>query len=112
MAGAPHSSGPGDRVAIVGTFGPRTFALHVCDDSMEPVFREGDAITVDPDREPKGGDYVIVIGKPSAEPTFKQLIVEVNDQKYLKPANQRYSLIPVTPDMVIVGVVVMKMRVY
>ena len=111
-AGAPHLSGPGDRVAIVGTFGPRTFALPVCDDSMDPVFREGDTIIVDPDREPKGGDYVIVIGKPSAETTFKQLIVQVNEQKYLKPANQRYPLVPVTPDMVIVGVVVMKMRVY
>ena len=111
-AGAPHLSALVDRVAVVGTFGPQTFALPACDDSMEPVFREGDTIIADPDREPKGGDYVIVIGKPPAEPTFKQLIVEINDQGYLKPANRRYPLVPVTPDMVIVGVVVMKMRVY
>ena len=79
---------------------------------MEPAFFEGDTIIVDPDREPKGGDYVIVTGEPSAEPTFKQLIVEVDDQRYLKPANRRHPLVPVTPDMTIVGGVVMKMRVY
>ena len=101
-----------EHVAVVGTFGSRTFGLHVCGDAMEPAFREGDTIIVDPDRVPKGGDYVIVIGKPSAEPTFKQLIVEVNDQRYLKPANRRYPLVPVTQEMTIVGVVVMKMRVY
>ena len=100
-----------DLVAIVGTFGPRVFALHVCGDSMEPAFFEGDTIIVDPDREPKGRDYVIVTGKPGSEPTFKQLLVEV-DERYLKPANRRYHILPVTPDMTIVGVVVMKMRVY
>ena len=110
-AGASHTSGIMDRVAVVGTFGPRTFALHVCGDSMEPAFFEGDTIIVDPDREPKGRDYVIVIGKPTSEPTFKQLLVEV-DERYLKPANRRYHILPVTADMVIVGVVVMKMRVY
>ena len=110
-AGASHTSGIMDRVAVVGTFGPRTFALHVCGDSMEPAFFEGDTIIVDPDRERKGRDYVIVIGKPTSEPTFKQLLVEV-DERYLKPANRRYHILPVTADMVIVGVVVMKMRVY
>jgi SOS-response transcriptional repressor LexA len=100
-----------DLVAIVGTFGPRVFALHVCGDSMEPAFFEGDTIIVDPDRIPKGRDYVIVTGKPGSEPTFKQLLVEV-DERYLKPANRRYHILPVTPDMTIVGVVVMKMRVY
>ena len=43
---------------------------------------------------------------------MQQLIVEVDDQRYLKPANRRYPLVPMTPDMTIVGVVVMKMRVY
>ncbi len=110
-AGAPHSNGIVDRVAIVGTFGPRTFALPVCGDSMEPAFFEGDTIIVDPDRDPKGRDYVIVTGTPTSEPTFKQLLVEV-DERFLKPANRRYHILPVTADMVIVGVVVMKMRVY
>ncbi len=110
--GGAHSSAPTlERVAVIGAFGPRTFALHVCGDSMEPAFFEGDTIIVDPDREPKGRDYVIVIGKPTSEPTFKQLLVEV-DERYLKPANRRYHILPVTADMVIVGVVVMKMRVY
>ncbi len=110
-AGASHTSGIMERVAVIGAFGPRTFALHVCGDSMEPAFFEGDTIIVDPDREPKGRDYVVVIGKPTSEPTFKQLLVEV-DERYLKPANRRYHILPVTADMVIVGVVVMKMRVY
>ena len=42
----------------------------------------------------------------------QQLIIDVNDQRYLKPANRRYPLVPVTQEMTIVGVVVMKMRVY
>lgn len=112
ISSAHSSTTTPERVAAAGTFGPRTFGLHVCGDAMEPAFREGDTIIVDPDRVPKGGDYVIVIGKPSAEPTFKQLIIEVDDQRYLKPANRRYPLVPVTQEMTIVGVVVMKMRVY
>ena len=67
-----------ERVSLVGTFGPRAFALHVCGDSMEPVFFEGDTIIVDPDREAKGRDYVVVIGKPGSEATFKQLLGEVD----------------------------------
>ena len=43
---------------------------------------------------------------------MQQLIVEVDDQRYLKPANRRYPLVPFSQDMTIVGVVVMKMRVY
>ena len=110
--GGPRSSiAIPERVPVVGTFGPRAFALHVCGDSMEPAFFEGDTIIVDPDRAPKGRDYVIVIGKPTSEPTFKQLLVEV-DERYLKPANRRYHILPMTPDMTIVGVVVMKTRVY
>ena len=38
--------------------GPRTFALKVQDDSMEPMFSEGEIIFVNPDLEWRAGDYV------------------------------------------------------
>lgn len=79
-----------------------TFALRVVGDSMEPDFRAGMILVVEPDMEPNPGDFVIA-RNGSEETTFKQLVKDGPDW-YLKPLNDRYP-IKALGDSTIVGVV-------
>lgn len=80
-----------------------TFALRVEGDSMEPDFKEGMVLIVEPELDPLPNDFVVV-KNGSEESTFKQLIKDGSDW-YLKPLNDRYPLKSLTPDMRVVGVV-------
>lgn len=79
-----------------------TFALRVVGDSMEPEFREGMILIVEPDMEPQPGDYVIV-RNGADETTFKQLVRDAGVW-YLKPLNPRWPIRPLGKGKV-VGVV-------
>ncbi len=100
---------PGDAddwIITVETDSLNAFALTVCGDSMEPIFTEGDIVTVDPDLESKNGDYVVA--KNGNEATFKQLIFD-GESVFLKPANERYPIKDMTGvEFIVVGVVVEK----
>lgn len=87
------------------------FALSVRGDSMEPRFVEGDTIIVDPELEARTGDFVIVRLDDAAEATFKQLVID-GPQKFLKPLNARYPVVPINGNATIVGVVVEKRQVF
>ena len=80
-----------------------TFALRVEGDSMEPDFKEGMVIIVEPELDPLPNDFVIV-KNGNEESTFKQLVKDGSDW-YLKPLNDRYPIKLLAPDMRIVGVV-------
>jgi len=90
--------------------GPRAYALRVVGDSMEnpngrPTYPQGSIIIVDPDRESRHGNAVIVRLEDSKEATFKQLIVEGGVQ-YLKPLNPRYPIMKIGSNASFCGVVV------
>ena len=68
--------------------GKNVFALRVKGDSMEPEFREGDVVIVNPHVEAKPGDYVIV-KNDEEEATFKQL-KNYGDTTVLHPLNAKY----------------------
>ncbi len=53
--------------------GKRLFALKVKDSCMEPEFKHGDIIIVDPDVNWNDGDYVVARLNHDDEATFKQL---------------------------------------
>lgn len=98
---------PGDgegRVPVEANVSPRSFALTVRGDSMEPEFPEGSRIVVDPDYEAHNKSYVIARLEDELEATFKQLVIDGN-RCYLKPLNNRYPVIEVNDQMTICGVV-------
>lgn len=72
--------------------GKHTFALRVAGDSMEPDFREGMILIIEPELEPQPGDFVIA-KNGDGETTFKQLVKDGSDW-YLKPLNERYPMKP------------------
>lgn len=91
----------------------RTFVLKVQGVSMEPVFRDGDLIFIDPAADARHGSYVVARLEDDNEATFKQLIIETG-QKYLKPVNPNWpeQITPINGNCIIVGPVVFSGRVF
>lgn len=87
--------------------GPRTVVMRISGESMEPEYRHGDIIYIDPDVAPiHGKDVVICLGE-RYEVTFKRLVIE-GERRYLKPLNQNWpdKFINLPTDARIMGVVV------
>lgn len=88
-----------------------TFALKIKGKSMEPEFKEGDVIVVDPDLYPKPGEFVIA-KNGSDEATFKRYRSRGTSENgedifELVPLNDDYATInSLTVEVRIVGVVV------
>ena len=82
--------------------GKRTVAVKVQDDSMEPLFSEGEIFFVNPDSKWKPGDYVIA-NRPGGPPETILLrqVKPIGSQYMLHPLNRKYEDLPVTkPDEV------------
>jgi SOS-response transcriptional repressor LexA len=87
------------------------FWLEVTGDSMtapagvRPSIPEGSLVLVDTGIEPTPGKLVVAQLDESNEATFKKLIVD-GGQKFLKPLNPAYPLIPIKGNCRIIGVAV------
>lgn len=93
---------------------PLTFALTVDGESMrnpnaQPSYEPGDIIFVDPSRDPKPGDRVVVRLEAQAAATFKQYLEE-DGRKLLKALNPDWKprYIHINGDATICGVVIGK----
>jgi hypothetical protein len=87
--------------------GKRTFAVQVRDNSMQPLFSEGEIIFVNPDLPSEPGQYVVVEsedGRP--EGALLRQLKDIGGQAILHPLNRRYEDLPVTKDQRIWGRVV------
>jgi SOS-response transcriptional repressor LexA len=77
--------------------GVRTCAVMVQDDSMEPLFGEGEMIFVNPDLEWQAGDYVIT--NDPVEPhniALLRQVKRIGSQWMLHPLNRKYDDLPLT----------------
>ncbi|MDJ0957763.1 MAG: S24 family peptidase [Arenicellales bacterium] len=70
--------------------GSEPYALRVLGDSMEPEFKEGEVIVIEPQLTAEEGAYVVALHDNDF--LFRQLSRE-NDRWYLKPLNSRYPTI-------------------
>ena len=87
--------------------GQRTFAVQVKDNSMQPLFSEGEIIFVNPDLPGESGHYVVVEsedGRP--EGVLLRQLKEIGGKAILHPLNRGYEDLPVTNDQHIWGRVV------
>ena len=76
--------------------GTRTFALKVTDDSMEPLFSEGEMIFVNPELEWKPEDYVIVNRRDGdPESVLLRQVKRIGSHCMLHPLNRKYDDLPV-----------------
>lgn len=87
--------------------GKRTFAVQVRDNSMQPLFSEGEIIFVNPDLPSEPGHYVLVESEDGrSEGVLLRQLKEIGGQTILHPLNRRYEDIPVTKEQRISGRVV------
>jgi SOS-response transcriptional repressor LexA len=77
--------------------GKRTFAVTVKDDSMQPLFSEGDIVFVNPDLSWEPGHFVVVKAKHSKpmQAFLRQLNV-IGGRAVLHALNRRYEDLPLT----------------
>jgi SOS-response transcriptional repressor LexA len=87
--------------------GKRTFAMQVKDNSMEPLFSEGEIMFIDPDLPTEPGQYVVVEGADGRpEEALLRQLKEIGGQAILHPLNRRYEDRPMTEHQRIWGRVV------
>ena len=87
--------------------GKRIFAVQVRDDSMQPLFSEGEIIFVNPDLTGEPGQYVMVEGEEGGQAgLLLRELRAVGGQAMLHPLNRRYEDLPLTKQHRIVGRVV------
>jgi SOS-response transcriptional repressor LexA len=87
--------------------GIRTFALKVKDDSMEPLFSDGEIIFVNPDLKWEAGDYVIANSRDGQlEAILLRQVKRIGSQCMLHPLNRMYDDLPVTNENAVWGKVV------
>lgn len=104
----PYAPGAASEwIAVPGEHSADAVALRVRGDSMEPRFPDGCVIIVEPHRQPKSGQFVVVRNNDWNEATFKQYVVD-GGVKLLKPLNSRYPVQQIGPGTVLVGVIVRK----
>jgi SOS-response transcriptional repressor LexA len=92
---APYEPGDGYAVEYTDDVGLSrwTFGLDVEGNSMEPRFREGDRLIVDPDRTPRPGDFVIARNGTN-QGTFKKYRPRGIDEQ----GNEIFELVPLNDD--------------
>jgi hypothetical protein len=83
--------------------GKRTFAMQVRDNSMQPLFSEGEIIFVSPDLPSEPDHYVVV---ESEDGGLLRQLKEIGGQAILHPLNRRYADLPLTKEQRILGRVV------
>lgn len=69
------------------------FALYVMGNSMEPQYKEGDLLIVDPTIKPTTGDCVIASTENSEKATFKKY-----RERYTESGKCYFELVPINPD--------------
>jgi len=89
--------------------GKYLFAMRVKGNSMEPLFFDSEILIVDPETQPRPGDYVVVKNDDAEEATFKQL-KKYRGMWVLHPLNPNYEDIEMTKEMRVVGKVIRKQR--
>lgn len=99
-----------DWLPALQTMSKRAFALRVRGPSMEPKYRDGDIIYVEPEAIAEHGKRVVVQLQDEPEATFKELVIE-GGQKYLRALNPDWPgprFLPINGNATIIGVVVGK----
>lgn len=102
---------PGDAdewLPVPRAHGPNAYALRVRGISMEPRYKDGSIIFVDPSKQADHGSNVVVRMDDEAEATFKQLVIE-GDNKFLRALNPDWpgpKLIEIKSNATICGVVI------
>jgi SOS-response transcriptional repressor LexA len=97
----PHPKGDGmDFVFANSRLSDKAFALEIRGTSMEPEFRAGDRVIVDPNVPPVPGDYVVAKLAEDGEATFKKY----RPGPVVGGQPTRIELVPLNPDWPVMAI--------
>ena len=93
--------------------GDNLFALRIINNCMEPEFREGDIIIVEPQVDIYPGNYVVIADRDDNKATFKQF-KQYGRKKILHPLNPKYEDIELDSNKryTIIGKIIEKIKKY
>lgn len=95
------------RMVVSELSGARVFALHVHDDSMEPLFPEGEIIFVNPDFELQPGHYGIFLDQTGgADPGCLRQFKKIQERYVVHSLNIQYKDTPLTSHQKVIGRVI------
>jgi SOS-response transcriptional repressor LexA len=77
-------------------FSTQAVGLRLADDSMEPEFYRGEIVIVDPQVQPRDGDYVVAELQDADEPSRLWTFKEYRARGYYRD-QQVYDLVPLNP---------------
>lgn len=105
--------GTADEHIYTSIKGKNIFALKIKSDCMEPEFRDGDIVIIQPHTDIGQNDYIVVADRDNNEATLKQLKIYGN-KRILHPLNAKYQDIELDHKKryIIVGKVVAKEKRY
>jgi SOS-response transcriptional repressor LexA len=108
MMGGSHPSLMPEPEALLETDvpGTRTFALKVKDDSMSPLFGEGEIVFINPAEKAVPGQYVAVAFIESPASGMLRQLHLLGEHFVLHALNRRYHEVPLTNEICIWGKVV------
>ncbi|OTP93228.1 S24 family peptidase [Gilliamella apicola] len=66
-----------------------SFAIRIDEDSMEPEFKQGDIVIIDPEIKPTPGEFVVAVKNKNEAAIFK---------KYRELGDNQFELTPLNPD--------------
>jgi SOS-response transcriptional repressor LexA len=87
------------------TVSDSAFAIRVNGDAMAPTFIEGTILIIDPEVEANNRDYVIVASAGRESATFRQMLLDGDDQ-YLRAINNEFRTMQVEKGNKIMGTLV------
>ena len=81
------------------------YALMVLGDSMEPEFKEGDIVVIEPDGHVQDGSFIIA--HHNDEYIFRQLVIE-EERWFIKPLNEKYETQELSSPEAVKGLITQK----
>lgn len=82
-----------EHVIVDGSVTSHAFAVTMHDSSMEPYLRQGAILILDPTKQPRDRDLVLVRIQSGSSLVFRQILINC-EQSYLKPMNPELAVFP------------------
>lgn len=97
-------------VGASGITGKHVFGIHIRTQSLAPAFCNNSIAILDPDLEPREGDYVLCYLDDEA-PVFRQIFIDGN-QRFFKPVNPGFGDMQAHKKFKIAGVIIKSIESY
>lgn len=98
-------------VGAAGITGEKVFGVNITTEALAPAFQNNSIVIIDPDLNPKEGDYVLCRLEKDDKPVFRQIFID-GSKCFFKPINPDFGEIRYCKHFDIIGVVIKSIETY